>query len=103
MADQQITLFLASWQKRLLKDFLPKDYLKRLRIDKIDRMIIWNPKRQCLNSYKIAAVGIRWEDWLMYLTDEQMNIVRDKLGLRVPISSINVTAEALKSRMIRFA
>ena len=103
MATQELTLYLAPWQKRMMSDFMTKEQLKKIAIDKVTRMKIRNPIGQCLMSYKILATGMRKDDWLIYLTDEQMNIMKIGLGLRARISSINITKQALESGAISFA
>lgn len=102
MASKEITMYLAPWQKRIMVDFLSKDQLKKFAITKVTRIVIKNPKDLCLMSYKIMASGMRRDDWLLYLTDEQMNIVKQELGLRVAISSINITGPDLARGAIRF-
>lgn len=100
--QQQLTLYLASWQKRMMKDFMSREQLIKIQLSKVTQMRIKNPKGQCLASYKIPPDGIRKGDWVIYLTDEQMNIVSSKLNLRVPVSSINITEKDLRSGAISF-
>lgn len=90
-------LYLESWQKRMLKDF------SGLRaIERISKVVIKPGRTGCPQSYKIPVGGMRKDDWLIYLTDEQMLQVKEQLGLRTPITSVNVTAEAMSTRVIAF-
>jgi hypothetical protein len=102
-SDITITLYLAPWQKRMMKDFMSQEQLKRIQLSKVTQMRLKNPKVWCPVSYKIPPEGIRKGDWVIYLTDEQMNIVRLKMNLRVPMPSINITDKALQNGYISFA
>lgn len=97
----EVTLYLAPWQMRMLKDFSSKARLGAP-LEKITKMILRNPKGTCLASYKLPAKGMIKDDWLIYLTDEQMVVIKDKLKLRAQISSVNVSPEAVKSSAIVF-
>ncbi len=92
-----VTLYLESWQKRMLRDF--SDI--RL-IDKINKMIVKPGKIYCPASYKIPALGMRKDDWVIYLTDQQMAQVKEQLKLRTTITSLNITADAMKSGAVQF-
>lgn len=90
-------VYLESWQRRMLKDF------SAIRpIERITRVVIRPGRTGCPQSYKIPVGGMRKDDWLIYLTDEQMLQVKEQLGLRTPIASVNVTAEAMAAGVIAF-
>ena len=91
------TLYLEDWQKRMLKDFA-----RLKRVERITRMVIKPGKGECLASYKIPVDGLRRDDWLIYLTNAQILQVKEQLGLRTPIKSINVTAKAMENGAIAF-
>lgn len=97
-----LTLYLAPWQKRMMKDFVGKSALKGKLLKNITRIVIKPIVGRCPMSYKIPLEGIRKDEWLLYLTDEQMIIIRDYLGSRIPISSINISAKFIKSGNIAF-
>jgi hypothetical protein len=99
--QQKLELYLAPWQKRMMKDFMSSASFKKP-FAKITKLVIFNPKRPCLVSYKIPNLGMRRGDWIIYLTDEQMKIVQEKIGLRTPISSINISPDFLKNGTISF-
>ncbi|MBZ5536298.1 MAG: hypothetical protein LAO31_10115 [Acidobacteriia bacterium] len=93
-----VTLYLESWQKRMLKDFSKVEG-----IDKITRVTIKPGKGGCLTSYKIPPLGMRKDDWLIYLTDQQVLQVKEHLQLRTAISSVNITADAMQRGAIVFS
>lgn len=97
-----LTLYLSSWQKRMMKDFTIGPSSKGPSIRKYTKVIIRNPIGTCLASYKIPIDGMRKGDWVMYLTDEQISMVSEELKLRAPISAINITQESMKSGIIAF-
>jgi hypothetical protein len=79
-----------------------KDFSELKQIEKITRVIVAPGRGGCPQSSKIPAGGMRKNDWLIYLTDEQMLQVKEQLKLRTAISSINVTADAMKSGTVAF-
>ncbi len=91
-----VRLYLENWQKRMLKDFSD--------LKKIDQMkTVWfKPKGGCLASYKVPPGGMRPGDWLIYLTDSQMQQVRENLNLRTPIATVNVTMDGIRKGLIGF-
>jgi hypothetical protein len=46
--------------------------------------------------------GMRKGDWVLYLTEPQMVQVKEQLGLRTAISSINITPNAMKEKSVVF-
>lgn len=97
-----LTLYLSTWQKRMMRDLMGSSSLKRIPFRKITKMRIRNPIGICLASYKLPVDGIRRGDWIIYLTDEQINMVSEELRLRTPISSVNISPETIKSGAISF-
>ena len=94
---EKVTLYLEGWQKRMLKDFA------RIKgVGRITTMMIKPGKGACPASYKIPVSGMKKDDWLIYLTDAQMLEVKAQLGLRTPISSININKEAIEAGSIAF-
>lgn len=89
------TLFLAPWQIRMAKDFLP---LKR-----ITRITLKPGVITCPASYKIPPEGLSRRDWVLYLTDEQLAIVKERMSLKTAVSGINITPQLIKSGAITFA
>jgi hypothetical protein len=102
MPTEELALYLAPWQKRILKDFAPASYFKSKPIREISRIIVRKGTVKCPQSYKIPAGGIRRGDWVLHLTDEQMIMVRDHFGTRTPITSLNVGPDSLQSGDIQF-
>jgi hypothetical protein len=91
------TLYLENWQKRMLRDF---SGLKQ--VEKITRIFVKPGKGGCPASYKIPPGGMRKDDWLIYLTDHQILQVKEQLRLRTAITSLNVTADAIRTGAIAF-
>ena len=96
-----ITLYLAPWQKRMAKDFLPGNTLKG-GINNIQKVLFKPGAVKCPMSYKIPARGMWPGDWLLYLTDEQMVIVRGALKAKTNIPSINISKEFMDKGDIAF-
>ena len=88
-------LVLASWQSRMAQDFL--EYERPVESVTIKPGVI-----QCPASYKIPVDGLSWRDWVLYLTNEQMEIVQKHFGLDIPISGINITDGLIKKGEITF-
>jgi hypothetical protein len=89
------TIYLAGWQKNVVKDF----YSARKRVT---QMIINIDDIICPASYKVLEQGMSKRDWVMYLTEEQMAIVQQKFRLRTPVTGINVTEQLLQKKHIVF-
>ena len=99
---ETVTLYLASWQKRMIRDFMPSSSYKKKSIKDIDKLVIKPGLIQCLASYKIPQIGAQKGDWVLYLTDEQMTIVRQSIGSRIAIPAINITTDLVKKGNIAF-
>lgn len=103
MADKKtLTLYMTSWQKRMIKDFMPRAAPGGRPVGAINRMVVKPVVGKCPVSYKIPPDGMRRGDWILYLTDEQMSMVGDFLGAKIPIPSINVSPDFLKAGDIAF-
>lgn len=92
--NEAFTLYLANWQSRMVKDFLTSR--------KVSRIIVKPGVIQCPASYKIPANGISKRDWVLYLTDEQMVIIKEKFKLKTDVSGINITEELIKLKSVAF-
>ena len=96
--EQAVTLYLESWQKRMLKDFASLKQIKK----EITKVTIRPGKGGCPTSYKIVPGSMNKEDWWIYLTDEQMLQVKEQLHLRTAVTFVNVTADTFKSGAVAF-
>jgi len=88
-------LDLEAWQSRMIQDFL--HYEKPVEAVTIKPGVI-----QCPASYKIPVDGLSWRDWVLYLTDKQMEIVQKQFGLDTQISGINITDGLIKKGEVVF-
>jgi len=102
MSVDELTLYLAPWQKRMVKDFMPASYFKGKRFSDISKVIIGKGVVKCPASYKIPPEGMRRGDWVMHLTDEQMVMVREQFGIPTQITSLNIDPGFLKSGAVQF-
>ena len=100
--EPTVTLYLAPWQKRMAKDFVSSRVMKPTDLARVNKVIIVIRKGGCLASYKLPPEGMRKDDWLLYLTDEQMNIMRETMDLRTPISSVNISGADITNGVISF-
>jgi hypothetical protein len=104
MQDKKsVTLFLAGWQKRMLKDYLSVSAFKARAVDKLTKVKISIIDRKQWVMYRQPIEAIKAGEWNLYLTDEQINIITAKTGLRAKISALNVSPEMLKAGAIAFA
>jgi hypothetical protein len=100
--EEKITLYLAPWQKRMMKDFMDKASLRARPLGRITKVELTIKEFYCPASYKVPPYGMVRGDWILYLTDEQMNIVRERAGLRSSITSLNISKEAIDGGAIVF-
>jgi hypothetical protein len=90
-----VTLYLAEWQKRMIRDCIRvSSKVSKVKVAIIDRRQ-WVMYRQPVEAIKVGA-------WNLYLTDEQIKIVMEKAGLRAQVAALNVSPEMLKSGAIVF-
>ena len=99
---KKLKIYLTSWQKRMVADFAGKATLGDIRRRDVAAIEIgWRPG-DCLASYKLPALGILRDDWVLYLTDDQMKMVSTELGLRQKVTAINVSARDVEAGAIAF-
>lgn len=91
----KVTLFLATWQIRMVKDHL------RIKAKKIDRVLISRiiDKRQWVMYMGPPEI---YRNWHLYLTDEQIAVVKEKFKLKTAIAALNITKESLDAGDIAF-
>jgi hypothetical protein len=90
---EPFTLYLAAWQTRMIQDFMRKKFTK-----------VWVKPGviQCPASYKIPVDGLSRRDWVLYLTDEQLVIVKEKFGLKTVVTGININEALIKNKSVVF-
>lgn len=101
MPNQTITLYLAGWQKRMVKDYMsaaPYKATALARVTKVQISVI--DKRQWV-MYRQPYDVIKQGQWNLYLTDEQISVVAEKTGI-AKIAALNVSPEMVKSGAIAF-
>jgi hypothetical protein len=98
----KVTLYLAGWQKRMIKDFIGVSEIKVRNIEKLTKIIISIIDKKQWVMYRQPIEAIKAREWNLYLTDEQINIVAANTGLRTKISALNVSPEMVKSGAIVF-
>jgi len=103
MRTEEVTLYLTSWQKRMVKDFMPASFFKERSLRDLSKMIFSKGIVKCPASYKIPPEGIRRGDWVMHLTDEQITMVKDQFDVRARITSLNIDPMSIKKGAIKFA
>ena len=96
---KEITLYLAGWQKRMLKDYLKTD-LSIEKINKIKISII--DRKQWVMYRQPVLIGAHAGAWNLYLTDEQIVRVTEELGFKTKISALVVSPEMLEKGVIAF-
>ena len=99
---EPLTIYLTSWQRRMVKDFMPSSWLKGKSIKDITKIELKPIIGECPKSYLIPQEGIRKGDWVLYFTDEQMTMLREYLRSPISISSVNISPEFLKTGDVSF-
>ncbi len=99
LEERPITLYLAPWQKRMVRDYLKIDAKNgrpnKITFSKIDRLQ-WV-------TYRIPdPQAINEGHWNFYLTDEQIAHLAEVLDVKIEVSALNVSPELLKSKAIVF-
>lgn len=91
-----ITLRLAGWQKRMVKDYVKSNVLmSKVTISVIDK-IHWV-------TYRVPEwEGVRKGAWNLYLTDAQIKEVKAVLDIKLNISALNVSPEMMNSGAVKF-
>jgi hypothetical protein len=88
--EKVITLYLESWQKRMLQDFAKSVGLKSpVRFQDIVKLTIDFKKPQHTNSYRVPNFKPEEEGFDIYFTDAQMAKVEARTGLKA--FSLNIT------------
>lgn len=93
--ERSFSLELAPWQSRMVEDFLGTSKF-------VEKVEIKPGVIYCPASYKIPVEGLSRRDWVLYLTDEQMDIVQKQFDLREQVSGINITEGQLRRREVVF-
>ena len=99
-ADKMVTLYLAEWQRRMLKDNVKAANLKSITLSKITKVGISIIDRKQWVMYRQPIDKIK--GWNLYLTDEQIKIVKEKTGLRTGLSALYISPELLSSGAVVF-
>ncbi len=99
-----MTLYLAGWQKRMIKDFVSPKYFRKFKVPltRVTKMNFKPGVIYCPASYKIPIDGIRKFEWVLYLTDEQINYLRVEMKIKNPITSINITEQFMNNGSVTF-
>jgi hypothetical protein len=92
-----ITLYLAGWQKRMIKDCMDLSDFKIESINKLTKLKISILDRKQWVMYKQPPEYMKTGEWNLYLTDEQIHHVTEVFGLKANISALNVSPEMVKS------
>jgi hypothetical protein len=92
-----LTLYLAPWQVRMAKDFLPA---KTRRFTKVVISRIIDKKHWV--TYRVPVLGLSKKNWNLYLTDEQQLIVRANFGLKSNVNCLNITEEQIVKGGVAF-
>ena len=103
MRTEKVTLYLTSWQRRMVKDFMPAGFFKGGSFRDLTKLILSKGIVKCPASYKIPPEGIRRGDWVMHLTDEQITMVKEQFGVRARITSLNIDPQSVETGAIKFA
>lgn len=97
---ETVTLYLAGWQKRMLKDFMPPSIFKVKNIAKVTRVAVTIVDKRQWVMYMQPEGGIRGS-FNLYLTDEQIAIVGDRAGVQ-KLSALNISPDMVASGAVTF-
>jgi hypothetical protein len=95
MSDEQsVTLYLSSWQKRMILDHAKLDQpISKITVFKI-------PKKEWV-MYRVPVLdAIKKGAWLLYLTDEQIAHISEVFGVKAKFSALNISPEHIASKAI---
>ncbi len=98
---KMITLYLAGWQKRMVRD-----HLKIAQIpERLSRIVISPkiPKKEWVMYRQPIFERLRAGEWNLYLTDEQIDHVVDAFGVEAKISALSISPELIEEGAISFA
>lgn len=98
--EKTVTLYLAGWQKRMIKDHVPST----MSIEKINKIKIAGriPKKEWRMYIPVDPASAQKGAWHLYLTDEQINRVKEEMNIKTSISALNISPEMLKAGTIAF-
>lgn len=99
---KSVTLELTPWQKRMVVDFSGKEVFRKVAARDVSKLQIQFRLGDCLASYKLPAMGMRLDDWVLYLTDEQTQEVSRALGVKGDFSAVNMTQRDFESGNLRY-
>jgi hypothetical protein len=97
-----ITLYLSSWQKRMVIDQIGTSAAKRKQLTRVTAVTIPFVDRRQWVMYRQPVQSIETGEWNLYLTDEQIAMVADVVGVSAKISALNVSSEKIESGAIVF-
>lgn len=95
-----ITLYLAGWQKRMIRDHLKSTQIP----ERFSRMRVSPkiPKKEWVMYRQPIFEQMKNGAWSLYLTDEQINHVVEDFGVEAKISALNITPELLEAGAVAF-
>jgi hypothetical protein len=97
---ETVTLYLAGWQKRMLKDFMPASLFKVKNIARVTKVAVAVIDKRQWVMYRQPMDGIRGS-FNLYLTDEQIAIVGDRAGVQ-KLSALNISPDMVASGAVTF-
>lgn len=100
---KSVTLFLETWQMRMISDLTSKGLRAGLGRRDLSRLILTKGRIFCPQSYKISPEGFRRDDYEIYLTDEQMRAVKHEFGLRKAVTTLHISSREIENGIVQFA
>lgn len=94
-----ITLYLSSWQKRMVRDYVKDFSIERLP-NKIMISII--DKKQWVMYRQPELASVKEGAWNLYLTDEQIYQIAEVTGIGVEFSALNITPTMMENNEVAF-
>jgi hypothetical protein len=94
---ESLTLELAPWQIRMAMDNLPEKYKK---ITRVSISIRIDPNS--IRTYRVPNLPIAKDHWSLYLTDEQMKIVKENFKTTLNPVRVMINDASLNSAHIQF-
>jgi hypothetical protein len=97
---KMITLYLAGWQRRMVRDHLKTTQVP----EKFSRMRISPkiPKKEWVMYRQPIFEQMKAGSWDLYLTDEQIDFVVDEFGVEARISALNISPGMLEEGVVAF-
>jgi hypothetical protein len=81
MIHKSLTVYLTSWQQRMVEDLLGK---------KAKKLVIPLEKASPVPPYGVPTVAATTKYQLMYFTDEQMNMINSELKIKGSCNFIEI-------------